>query len=267
MKALIQAADLSYGHPGGFRLEGISFSVGPGEQVALVGPNGAGKSTLLKLLAGLLPAGGGRVLLEGKEISSITSKARARRVAWIPQEMDAPSSLTVEEVVRLGLYPRASAGGWGAASEGEDVMGESLTRFRLHAFRRRLVGTLSGGERRRVLLARAFAQGAGLLLLDEPTAHLDPRHQAELAETLAALRREKNVAVVMALHDINWALETCGRIWLLAGGRLAADGEPARVLTAEALSRTYGAGARLAPAAAGWSARAHFFIQPEEEHP
>lgn len=267
MSAVLRAVDVSYAHTDGFRLENLSLAVEAGELIALAGPNGAGKSTLLRLLAGLLRPAVGTVLLDEKDISSIASRARARRVAWVPQEMDAPPSLTVEELVRMGLFPRASAAGWVLAEEEANALEDSLTRVHLQPLRRRAVGSLSGGERRRALLARALAQGAGVFLLDEPAAHLDPRHQAELAETLDRLRREKNVAVVMALHDINWALETCARVWLLAGGRLAADGPAPGALTAEALSRAYGARARVTPAAGGWPARVHFSTCNQEEHP
>lgn len=267
MTALLDVRALTCTLPGGFRLGPLSVRVEAGEQIALAGPNGAGKSTLLKLLAGLLPATGGSIDLSEKSISSITSQERARRVAWVPQEMDAPPDMTVEALVGLGLHPRSSAGGWVPAAGGEKILAENLSRLRLSALRARAVGSLSGGERRRALLARALCQGAWILLLDEPTAHLDPRHQAELADILAALRKDKNVAVVMALHDIHWALETCDRLWLLAGGQLLADGPAAQVLTAANLSKAYGAQARVAPAADGWPARVHFSTQPQEEHP
>ena len=124
--------------------------------------------------------------------------------------------------------------------------------------------TSGWGERRRTLLARGLAQGARILLLDEPTAHLDPRHQAELLEVLEALSRE-GAAVLMAIHDINWALEACGRVLLLAGGRLLGDGPPEVTLTPAALQKVYGARARVFPASGGGPGRIRFFAQNQEE--
>lgn len=260
MTALLEARDISYSHPGGFGLEGVSLRLGAGERVALVGPNGAGKSTLLKLLAGVLAADGGEIRVGG----TLPPGRSHSVVAWVPQEMDAPPFMTVEELAQLGFFPRARFGGWAPPDNAREKLETVLRRLGLTALRRRRVGSLSGGERRRALLARALTQEARVLLLDEPTAHLDPGRQAELSDILEGLRGD-GVAVVMALHDVNWAWETCKRVILMSAGRLAADGPATEVLTPEALARAYGAHARVIPGLDGGSGRIRFFTQPEEE--
>jgi iron complex transport system ATP-binding protein len=263
VKPLLEAVGLSYRHPSGFELAGVSCRLYAGDLVALVGPNGAGKSTLLKLLAGIWAAQQGEVFLSDEPLSGLAPRERACRVAWVPQEMDAPPEWPVEDLARLGLHPLSGLGGWAPDAADERRVEEILVQLELGPLRRRPVGSLSGGERRRALLARALSQGAPVLLLDEPTTHLDPRHQADLAVRLRALCRARKTAVVMALHDVNLALEVCGRAWLLEGGRLTADGPAAQALRPDALTRAYGVRAAFAPAGSRFFFRSSF----EEEHP
>ncbi len=245
MTSLLECTDLSFAFGAGFRLEGITLSLQAGEIVALVGPNGAGKSTLLKLLAGVLPPTSGSVRAGGKDLKGMTSSEKASRVAWVPQEVETVYPISVEEFLRTGLFPRSTRGGWREPPEGGKRIEELLHDLDLSKLRGRDLGDLSGGERRRTLLARGLAQGAKVLLLDEPTAHLDPRHQAELIVLTDQLRRKEGVAVLLALHDLNVALASCPRAVLLREGRVLGDGAPAALFTPALLQEAYGLPGRL----------------------
>jgi iron complex transport system ATP-binding protein len=250
----LSLAQVSYG--GVPALREVTFSIDAGERIALVGPNGAGKSTLLKVLADVHPLEKGTLRWVGAD--------GAPRGAWVPQEMDALYPITVEEYVALGLYPRARWWGWRWPEDGADRIDAALTRLGLGSLRRQPLTGLSGGERRRALLARGLAQGAPLLLLDEPTAHLDPRHQAEFLAHLSRLHAA-GTAVVAALHDLSLAFGWASRTILLAEGRVFADGPTESVLTEENMTAAYGAPARLARDAEGRPAAVRFAAQSLEE--
>jgi iron complex transport system ATP-binding protein len=258
--ALLEANALSFSYGGGFTLEGFSLRLEAGECLVLAGPNGAGKSTLLKLLAGILPPAAGTVTGLGQDLARLSPRRRARQVAWVPQEMDALFPVTVEEAVRMGFFPRSGAGGWAAPADTAETLEKVLALLDLSSLRRRDVRRLSGGERRRVLLARGLAQGAKVLLLDEPTSHLDPRHQADLVEAVERLRREEGTAVVAALHDLGLALALSGRTLLLAGGRPAAEGPTESVLTPPLLEKVYGLPAEILKDGRGRPAHVRFSL-------
>lgn len=227
--------------PGGkpFALNDVSLEVEPGDLWAVLGPNGAGKSTLLRLLAGLLRPTSGDVLWEGRPLLEHTPRDRARRIAWVPQEFSTLFSMTVRDVVALGRYPHTSF--WSALSRrDQQVIKNALFDTDLTGWGDRPVHELSGGERRRVLLARALVQEASLLLLDEPTAHLDPWHQAELLCVIHRLRRERGLAVLSVLHDVNIAAAQCPKSLLLKNGSVVAAGPTREVLTPTHLKALYG---------------------------
>jgi iron complex transport system ATP-binding protein len=257
---VIHVRNLSFAYNGGFRLEDVSFHLRPAQLTALVGPNGSGKSTLLKLLAGILSPTGGEIAAGEDRPSPSRPHSWARRVAWLPQEMDAPPGALVEDTVRLGLFPRSKSWGWRLPKDSEERLDRALRLFDLIEFRRKSLARLSGGERRRVLLARAFVQGAEAFLLDEPAAHLDPRRNAEVMDVLIHLRREQGILVLMATHDVNLALGFADRVLLLSAGRLVADGPPVAVLSPAGLERAYGLPARPAPGIG-------FFISSKENQP
>jgi iron complex transport system ATP-binding protein len=223
-------------------LHEVTFALRAGEAVALAGPNAAGKSTLLRVLAGLLPPAGGDVHLLGRALREWDRDARARTVALVAPDEDAPPLLTVEERVRLGRFPhRGPFRPYDAADRA--AVERALERTGTLALRARRLATLSAGERQLAALARGLAQEPRLLLLDEPGAHLDVGHQLQLFRVLDDVCAE-GVSVLAVVHDLQRAADWARRMLLLDGGRLAADGAPAAVLEGEACARAFGVAIR-----------------------
>jgi iron complex transport system ATP-binding protein len=200
----LRASNLVGGYGERAVLHGVSLAVEPGEMLAIVGPNGAGKSTLLRLLGGSLKPWQGTVELLGAPLASFERRALARRLAFVGQENSVAFSFTVLEVVLMGRAPYL--GSFHFESRGDLMLArEALERFDLLALATRPIQELSGGERKRVFLARALAQEPRVALLDEPTAHLDLRHVAEIFARFGELRAERDLSVVATLHDLNAA--------------------------------------------------------------
>lgn len=208
-----------------------------GEMAALLGPNGAGKSTLLRVASGLARPTAGRVLLEGADLASLPRREVARRVAVVPQEFSVQFPYTVRQLVELGRAPHQGLFGLARARDRE-VVTEALAATGVAMLADRVFNELSGGERQRVILALALAQEPHMLLLDEPTAHLDIKHQIEVLELLRQLNRERGLTVLAVLHDLNLAARFFPRLLLLRGA-LIDDGPPSRVLESGVLSRVY----------------------------
>jgi len=220
-------------------LRNVSLDVAGGEVLALAGPNGAGKSTLIRVISGVLPAASGEVQLDGLSLLRLPPNQLARRVAVVPQMIHLPEAYTVGEIVLMGRTPHLRL--W--AGEGKhdcEVAWSAMRAARVEDLSSRRVGELSGGEQQRVMLARALAQEPQVLLLDEPTAHLDLKHQVGVLELVRALARERNLAVLMTLHDLNQASLYADRIALLQQGEVVAQGRARQVFTSELLSRVYG---------------------------
>jgi cobalamin transport system ATP-binding protein len=220
-------------------LEGVSFHVAPGEMVGLLGPNGAGKSTILKLAAGTLRPQAGRVCLLGDEASRLPRREAARRVAVVPQEFTVQFPYTVRQIVEMGRTPRLNLLGT-LGAEDHTAVASALATTNIAHLADRVFNELSGGERQRVLLALALAQEGHILLLDEPTAHLDIRWQIETLELLRRLNAERGLTILAALHDLNLAARYFSRLILL-NKRVVADGPPSRALERELLGAVYGA--------------------------
>ncbi|MEU1674861.1 heme ABC transporter ATP-binding protein [Streptomyces roseifaciens] len=216
-------------------LDGVDIRVAAGEVLALVGPNGAGKSTLLAALAHDLPAAAGEVRIDGEPAAAWTAAELAVRRAVLPQSAELSFPFPVEEVVRMGRAPWA---GTPAEDEDDEAVRAAMAAAEVAGFASRPFAALSGGERARVALARVLAQRTPLLLLDEPTAALDLRHQ-ELVLRICRERAAAGAAVVVVLHDLGLAGAYADRVAVLHGGRIAAEGPPARVFAAELLSRVY----------------------------
>lgn len=200
-------------------LHGVSGTLARG-WTAIVGPNGAGKSTLLRALAGLLPADGGSVWLEGRALATLSPRERGQHIAWLAQQGDVTGELTAREIVHLGRLPHLGL----LAAPGpadEAAVDAALHATACEAWQHRRLHELSGGERQRVLLARALATQAPVLLLDEPTTHLDPQHQVALARLFRQWSATHTVVTV--LHDLPLALHA-DRLWVLREGRLQASG-------------------------------------------
>lgn len=220
-------------------LDGVSLEPAAGAMTAILGPNGAGKSTLLRALAGLLPLSAGRLTLDGSEVSTLPRRELARAVTWLPQHADVPFPFPVEQVVMMGRYAHLRR--WEAEGERERSAVESaLTQVDAADLRGRPFTELSGGEQKRVLLARTLATEAPVLLLDEPIADLDVRHALEFLAMLRRLGR----TVLLAIHDLNLAMRTCDRFVLLDRGRVVAHGSAPEVLTPERVSEVFGVEAR-----------------------
>lgn len=216
-------------------IDGVSLDVSAGQVLALVGPNGAGKSTLLSALCGDLPIDSGSVLLSGQPLSHWSAVEMAMRRAVMLQQATISFPFTVGQIVEMGRAPWSSTD---RADEDEEAIRAALAAADVVAFGERVFSSLSGGERARVSLARALAQRAQLLLLDEPTAALDLHHQEDVLQ-LARRQAVEGDAVVIVLHDLNLAAGYADQVAVLSHGRLAATGSPTEVLTAELLSEVY----------------------------
>ncbi len=231
-------------------LAGIDFTLSAGEVVGILGGNGAGKSTLLAVLAGELNPEQGSAQLDGKPLAGFGPQTLARRRALLPQTQGFPFELTVEEIVGMGIYPWPEL----TPADAATLVRQALSDADASALRHRAYPTLSGGEVLRVQFARMLVQIRGgdqatprYLLLDEPTAHLDPKHQHQLLATAQRLSREAQVGVAVVLHDINLAARWCDRLALLKQGRLVAQGTVAEILTRDTLEATFDCPALLLP--------------------
>lgn len=216
-------------------LDGLNLALPSRRVTALCGPNGCGKSTLLRVLCGLQPLVAGEVQLNGTALSGLERRAVARRVAFLPQQPVVPEGLTVREVVNLGRFPHRSRLG-GLGPEDRRAVDQALAQAQVLPFAERRIEDLSGGERQRVWLALTLAQGARILLLDEPTTFLDPQHQIGMLGRIRALAEELGLTVVWVLHDLNQAAAYSDQLVLMRDGSLIAQGPPEQVLT-EALIR------------------------------
>ncbi len=239
MVSCLDARGLAYEYSGVVRaVDGVDLSVEAGELLALIGPNGSGKTTLLKLCAGLYSPLEGTVTVDGRPLPSYEPQARARRIAVVPQSLRALPDVSVHDFVLGGRY--GHLGFWNQESA-HDL---EMTRLALEAadvtsLEERLLTQLSGGQCQRVLIARALAQEAMLLLVDEPTNSLDPEHQVQVFEMLAGLARNGR-AVLVVTHDLNLASQFATRLAVMQGGKLVASGNAAQVLRPEVLEPVYG---------------------------
>lgn len=233
----LQATDLVAVRGGRRVLDGVSLSLHSGEWAAIVGPNGVGKSTLLTLLAGLRRPDAGSVLLHGRPLLEWRPRERAQRLAWLSQQGEAEGEISVRDVVRIGRLPRHGLFGT-ITAEDEAVVDAALAETECSGYAARRLSELSGGERQRALLARALAVQAQVLLLDEPTTHLDAPHQRALLRSLAVRARE-GAAVAVVMHDLTLAL-AADRLLVMGTGRLRADGPPADAAVRGALIEVFG---------------------------
>jgi iron complex transport system ATP-binding protein len=219
-------------------LRNVSFAVGRGEYLAIVGPNGAGKSTLLKCLDRILSGGSGEIEICGRPLQSYRQKELARLMGYVPQADGRVFPFTVEQFVLLGRYPHLSPF-TAVTRQDRQAVHEAMERTGTAEFAERLLPTLSGGERQKVLIAAALAQGAGILLLDEPTTFLDYRHQAEIRTLLARVNRESGVTILAVTHDVNSAALESDRIVALKEGAVAFSGPPGELMKPEVLMQIY----------------------------
>jgi iron complex transport system ATP-binding protein len=237
--AAIRLAGVSARYRGREVLRGVDLSIARGERIAIVGPNGAGKSTLLRLVAGILAPSAGSVEVDGDPLARLDRVAIARRVAAVPQQSALPFAMSVEEVVALGRLPHEDPFR-GPREVDRLAVAAAIDRVGLGHLVGRDAREISLGERQLVLLALSVAQAAPILLLDEPTVHLDLRHQVEAMELLVDLNTRDGTTVVSVLHDLALAAHFFPRLVLVADGGIAADGPPGEVLTPEIIRRVFG---------------------------
>ncbi len=238
---MLEVSGIACGYDGGDVLTDVSLRLAPGDFVALAGPNGSGKSTLIRAMSRVLRPRRGRATFEGADLYELPARRSAQAIAVLPQESTLEFEFTCEEIVLMGRAPHLGR----FETEGARdlaVVREAMERTSTWELRHRPVLELSGGERQRVLLARAFAQEPRVLLLDEPTSHLDLAFQVQILRLVRALRDEKKTAVLASLHDLNLASAYADRLVLLSGGRVAATGAPKDVLTEAVLRPVFGEG-------------------------
>jgi iron complex transport system ATP-binding protein len=227
-------------------VHGVSIHIGRGDVVGILGPNGSGKTTLLRLLAGMLKPQSGTITLGGTRLESIPRPALARSISVVPQETHLAFDYSVLEIALMGRYPHLGT----FQLEGPRdvaIAREALAETGTADLERRSFATLSGGEKQRVVIASALAQEASILLLDEPTASLDLGYQFDIAALLARLNRERELTLVIATHDLNFAASLCGSLTMLSAGRVVAAGPTEETLTSLSIQALYGVVADVYP--------------------
>jgi iron complex transport system ATP-binding protein len=219
-------------------LHDLSLTVEAGQVVSLIGPNGAGKTTLIRAISGVLPLRSGSVMVDEQDLVTISIAERARLLAVVPQARRLPPEYSVQQAVLMGRTPYLGWLGNPSKTDYEKTRW-AIDRTQISDFTERRVDELSGGEQQLVLVARALAQDSPVILLDEPTAHLDLRHQATILDLVHNLARERGLAVLMSLHDLNLVSLYSDRIALLSDGQILAFGSPQEVLIPKYLSDVY----------------------------
>jgi len=233
----LRVKNVEFGYNSTLVLEGISMDLDRSEIIGIVGPNGAGKSTLIRCIDRILTPGGGTILLDETDISTLSRMEIARKMGYVPQTTTRVFPATVFDTVLMGRRPHLS---WKSSDADVDKVLEILELLGIMEFAMRDFNEISGGQQQKVLIARALAQEADILLLDEPTSNLDIRHQLEVMEIMTNIVHKKGISAVMAIHDLNLASRYTSRILMMNGGRIFAAGDPESVLTEENIRRAYG---------------------------
>lgn len=227
-------------------LRNVTFSVNEGEMMGIIGPNGSGKSTLLKGICRVIAPHAGRVLFEGRDISGLNRMEIARRIAVVPQAPHLPETFTAFEIVLMGRTPHLGRFRFEGYRD-FDIAWKAMGITRTQPLAERTVDKLSGGQRQLLTIARAIAQEPGLILLDEPTAHLDINYQMEILDFIRGLCRNRGLTALAVLHDLNLAAQYCDRLVLLGNGTVRAVGSPSEVLTETNIADVYGARVHIMP--------------------
>ena len=243
---MLVVEDLQFAYKDRPIVRDLSLEVGDGELVGLVGPNGSGKTTLLRLISGVLRPSMGRISVNGTNVATLRAGKRAALVSVVPQNPQLPLSFRVLDLVLMGRNPHLKLLQWERRRDLE-VSTRAMELTDTEHLADRTVGTLSGGERQRAVVAMALAQEAPVMLLDEPTSNLDLAHQTGIMDLVKSVQRQRGGGVLVAMHDLTLAAQYCDRLVMLAEGRSYAEGPPAAVLTAENISRIYGADVFILP--------------------
>ena len=242
----LKVRDVTLGYDKRIVLQNVSLEVRPGEILGLVGPNGCGKSTLIKGMMRLLPLRSGHIVIDGRDIAAMNSTELARIVAVVPQAPVLPEAFTAFEVVIMGRTPHLGLLRYESHSDVEIAM-RAMKMTRTADLADRRVGELSGGERQRLTIARALTQEPRIVLLDEPTSHLDINYQVETLDLISSLCRERGLAAMAAVHDLNLAAQYCSRIVMLYDGGVYAEGTPREVITKANVRCVYDADVCITP--------------------
>ncbi len=245
-RPLLEVQDLSAGYGEGLVLRDISLALGPGEFVAVLGRNGSGKSTFLRAILGLLGNVRGQVILDGRDLGRLGRRDVARKIAYVPQLADPVFEFTAREIILMGRYARQTRFETLSARD-DGAVDEAARLTETSAVMGKKMGHLSGGERQRVFIARALAQDTPLLLLDEPSLHLDINYQVEVYGILKRLQKEKGKTVLAAEHNINLAAAHAERLVYLKDGVIAAQGTPGETVTAGIIRDIFGADVDIRP--------------------
>jgi cobalamin transport system ATP-binding protein len=246
VEPLLAGQNISFAYADAPTLTDVSLALAPHCRRALIGPNGSGKTTLLKLLAGILTPTQGAVEWQGRDIRKLTRREMARRIALVPQELNVAFGFTVREMVLLGRTPHLRAFA-GPTRRDHKVVEDTLELTETSGLADRLVTELSGGEKQRAVIAMALAQEPEVLLLDEPTVHLDINHQIEILELLQRLNRDCGLTVLATMHDLNLAALYFDELVMLKRGRVVASGAPVEVLSAEQIQNVFDARVHIQP--------------------
>ena len=232
----ISIKDLTFSYKSNKILDDLNISVDGSEIVSLVGPNGSGKTTLIKCIDRILKPRGS-ILLEGREVQEMKQQEIARQIGYVPQSSATPLATTVFDTVLMGRRPHI---GWRVSDFDLDKVSDTLERLNLQDLAMRDFGQLSGGQKQKVLIARALVQEPTVLLLDEPTSNLDMKHQLDVLETISSMVKEKGISAVMAIHDLNLAARFSDKLVMLKKGVVYASGTPIDLLSEKNISDVYG---------------------------
>ncbi len=232
----ISIKDLTFSYKSNKILDNLNISVDDSEIVSLVGPNGSGKTTLIKCIDRILKPRGS-ILLEGREVQEMKQQEIARQIGYVPQSSATPLATTVFDTVLMGRRPHI---GWRVSDFDLDKVSDRLERLNLQDLAMRDFGQLSGGQKQKVLIARALVQEPTVLLLDEPTSNLDMKHQLDVLETISSMVKEKGISAVMAIHDLNLAARFSDKLVMLKKGVVYASGSPIDLLSEKNISDVYG---------------------------
>lgn len=233
----LEVNDVTFSYASVPVLKNVRIAVDTTEVLGVLGPNGAGKSTLLKCIDGILTPQEGSILLDGQDIRKMSRIELAKKIGYIPQSLSHAFSATVFDAVLMGRRPHL---GWRTSEKDTEKVLETLHMLHIEDLAMRDINELSGGQMQKVFIARALAQEADVLLLDEPTSNLDVRHQLEVMHTIKSIVRKKGISAIMAIHDLNLAARYADRIIMMSDGTIFSAGGPASVLTRDNIKQVYG---------------------------
>lgn len=236
---MLEIKNLTCGYDSKFFLENINFKMAEGEFVGIIGPNGSGKTTLLRAITRVIKPKKGGILFEKEDIEKLRFKGLAKKIAVVSQSPEMELRMSVEEFVLLGRIPHRERLQFLETKVDEEIAQKAMYLTNTFSFKERFIENLSGGEKQLVVIARALAQEPKLLLLDEPTSHLDITHQVKILDLIKKLNKDFGLTVIIVLHDLNLASEYCDRLILLAEGKIYKIGKPEEVLTYQIIERVY----------------------------